>query len=239
MSNPNQLQLGPRHRALKSGRSPSFPDFRAFTSVSEPPSDTPRPSRVGPRRVSSYLGLANRASSFSPEPLASLTGVNQAALLVRERDKVWYNPNVDQMVEALQVGIMERGSLAPIPVDHNAYVIALIEAFARGQHKLKAAEAEHLEAHEAHCRDEAGFHKVAAEWLHREAQYKAEVKRLEVLLSRASRQGLEAVTLARANSVVDRNGPGAKKFVSDVKRLSAEPKGICSYCPFTFLIILT
>ena len=222
MSNPNQLQLP---RATRNGRSPSFPDFRILASASEPPS-TEEHRRVGPRRVASYLSLTSR-TSFSPEPITPLTsGASNTSLLVRERDKVWHNPNLDQMVEALQVGIMERGAITPIPIDHNAYVIALIEAFAKDQKRIKDIEAEFLASRESHERDEADFKKVADEWIKCEAQYKAEVKRLEVLLSRASIQGLEAVTLARANSVLNRDGPGAKEFVSDVKRLSAETKGM-------------
>ena len=221
MSNPNQLQLP---RVTRNGRSPSFPDFRSLTiSASEPPSEGHR--RGNPRRAASYLSLTGR-TSFSPEPITPLTSASNTSLLVRERDKVWHNPNLEQMVEALQVGIMERGSMTPIPVDHNAYVIALIEAFAKDQKRIKDIEVELLESRESHERDEADFEKVADEWISREAQYKAEVKRLEVLLSRASIQGLEAVTLARASSVLDRDGPGAKEFVSDVKRLNTEPKGM-------------
>ncbi|KAI0377402.1 hypothetical protein F5Y04DRAFT_291774 [Hypomontagnella monticulosa] len=176
---------------------------------------SPAPSERAPSRVPSYLSLKSR-SSISPEPLDGST----SSLLVREHDKIWYNPSLEQMVEALQVIMLTKGVLQPIPIEYNSYVLHLIEGFASSQKRIRAidtarAETKHsLEQHLEH------FKLVADEWLEREGQYKSEIKRLEVLLSRTSRDGLEAVTLARTNSVVDRNGPQAKKFVSTLKRLS-------------------
>ncbi|KAI1098546.1 hypothetical protein F4804DRAFT_121290 [Jackrogersella minutella] len=167
-------------------------------------------------RVTSQMSLASR-SSFPPRPL---TGNSDASLYVREQDQIWYNPSLDQMVETLQVAIMTRGILQQIPTEYNSYILHLIEGFADAQERTRKvdtarAEAEcSLEHHLEH------FKLVADEWLERECQYKTEIKRLEVLLSRTSRDGLEAVTLARTNSVIDRSGPQAKQFVSKLKRLS-------------------
>ena len=227
MANPNQPPQGPKHRALKNSKSPSFPDFRLLKTVSEPPTDTTRPGRAGPRKVASYLGLATRASSFSPEPLPPPIPSISHASLVREKDKVRYNPNTEQMVEALHVGFITRGTLEFIPIEDNATVLALIESYAHDQKKIKTLEAERAEESKRHRRS-------AVEWLNREAQYKAEIKRLEVLLSRASVQGLEAVTLARTNSVVNRNGPGARELAAEVERLTADVKGIQFSLPLFF-----
>ncbi|OTA52054.1 hypothetical protein K449DRAFT_301017, partial [Hypoxylon sp. EC38] len=90
--------------------------------------------------------------------------------------------------------------------EYNSYILHLIEGFAKAQERIRmlddaCAEAKYaLDYHLHH------FKSVADEWIEREGQYKAEIKRLEVLLSRTSSDGLEAVTLARTNSVVDRNG---------------------------------
>lgn len=109
-------------------------------------------------------------------------------------------------------------------------VLSLIEAFAKGKRAVRRLDAEVAGAHDAHERTLTDFRALADEWIERERQYKAEIKRLEVVLSRTSREGVAAVTLARANSIVDRNGPRAKKFTSELKRLSDHKTG-GMYCP--------
>ncbi|KAI0834214.1 hypothetical protein F5Y06DRAFT_307132 [Hypoxylon sp. FL0890] len=194
------LRLGQRSRTPSTPRSPASPEG-------------------GPANVPSRLSQASR-SSLSPE---HLSGSNNAGSLVREQDKIWHNPSLDQMVEALQVKIMTQGTLRPIPIEYNSYILHLIEGFAKAQERIRAlddARAETKYALDYHLHH---FKSVADEWIERERQYKVEIKRLEVLLSRTSRDGLEAVTLARTNSVVDRNGPQAKKFASKVNNLSKAP----------------
>ncbi|KAI0116800.1 hypothetical protein F4814DRAFT_439382 [Daldinia grandis] len=191
------LRLGQR------SRTPSIP--RTPTS----------PERV-PRRAASNLSLASYSSH---EPL---TGSSGASLFIREQDKIWYNPSLDQMVEALQVVLMTQGALRPIPIEYNSYILHLIEGFANSQERIQTIDATYTEARHSLEYHLEHFKSVADEWLDRESQYKAEIKRLEILLSRTSSDGLEAVTLARTNSVVDRNGPQAKQFVSKLKRLSTQ-----------------
>ncbi|KAI0095703.1 hypothetical protein F4776DRAFT_652086 [Hypoxylon sp. NC0597] len=188
------LRLGQRSRTPSAPLSPASPE-------------------AGPARVPSHSNLASH-SSISLEILADNDDIG---LLVREQDKIWHNPSLDQMVEALQVRIMTQGSLLPIPIEYNSYILHLIDGFAKAQERIRmlddaCAEAKYaLDYHRNH------FQSIADEWIERESQYKAEIKRLEVLLSRTSSDGLEAVTLARTNSVVDRNGPQAKQFVSKLK----------------------
>lgn len=124
------------------------------------------------------------------------------------------------MVEALQVELMSHGAMQPVPVRFNAYILHLIEGFAHAQKRVRASNVAQAGAEQSLEKHLEHFKSVADEWLEREAQYKAEIKRLEVLLARASSDGLEAVTLARTNSVIDRNGPQAKQFVSELKRIS-------------------
>ncbi|KAI1800574.1 hypothetical protein F4811DRAFT_564671 [Daldinia bambusicola] len=177
---------------------------------------TPTSPERGPRRAASNLSLASRSS------LEPLTASSDASLFVREQDKIWYNPSLDQMVEALQVVLMTQGTLRPIPIEYNSYILHLIEGFANVQERIQTVDSAYAEARHSLEHHLEHFKSVADEWLEREGQYRAEIKRLEVLLSRTSSDGLEAVTLARTNSVVDRNGPEAKKFVSRLKRLSTQ-----------------
>ncbi|KAI0845557.1 hypothetical protein F5Y00DRAFT_272858 [Daldinia vernicosa] len=191
------LRLGQRSRTPSIPRTPTSPERT-------------------PRRAASNLSLTSHSSH---EPL---TGSSVASLFIREQDKIWYNPSLDQMVEALQVVLMTQGALQPIPIEYNSYILHLIEGFANAQEKIQTIDAAYNEARHSLEYHLEHFKSVADEWLERESQYKAEIKRLEVLLSRTSSDGLEAVTLARTNSVVDRNGPQAKQFVSKLKRLSTQ-----------------
>ncbi|XDG01887.1 hypothetical protein ABKA04_001502 [Annulohypoxylon sp. FPYF3050] len=147
-------------------------------------------------------------------------GHGDASLIVREHDKIWYNPSLNQMVECLQVAIMQtRGITQPIPIEYNSYILHLIEGFADAQERIRKVDVARTETKRSLELHLEHFKAVANEWLQREQQYKTEIKRLEVLLSRTSRDGLEAVTLARTNSVFDRSASHAKHFISKLSRL--------------------
>ncbi|ORY71543.1 uncharacterized protein BCR38DRAFT_330350, partial [Pseudomassariella vexata] len=99
---------------------------------------------------------------------------------------------------------MTNGVLKPIPVEYNTYVLHLIEGFNGIQENLDDANAAREKARQSHNQGLEDFKTVADEWSRREAKFKAEIKRLELLIARTSRDGLETVALARAESVVDR-----------------------------------
>ncbi len=86
------------------------------------------------------------------------------------------------MVEALQVLLMTHGALEPIPIQYNSYVLHLVEGFAVAQENIRKAEAAYREAKQSLEHNLEQFRLVADDWLERESQYRAEVKRLEVLL---------------------------------------------------------
>lgn len=198
----------PWMRIAQRSRTPSIPK-------------SPTPSKRVPSRVPSSLSLKDGDDPLSPQ--TPLTAASNASFpLFREHENLWHNPSLDQMVEALQVEIMTNGVLHPIHVKFNSYILHLVEGFVNSQDRVRAVENQNAQVKLSLEQNLEHFKSVADEWLERESQYKAEVKRLEVLLSRASRDGLEAVTLARTNSVVDRNGPHAKRFVSTLKRLSGQ-----------------
>ncbi|KAI0415413.1 hypothetical protein F5X98DRAFT_376846 [Xylaria grammica] len=197
------LKLGPR------ARTPSTP--LTTNSVEGKASRDPQPG--GPRRPTS-----SRMSSHGTEP--SSTDDGAAHLLVRREDQVWYNPSLDQMVEALQVLLMAHGVLHPIPIQYNSYVLHLVEGFASAQESIRRAEAAYQEVKQSLEHNLEQFRLVADDWLERESQYRAEVKRLEVLLSKTSQSGLEAVTLARTNSIVDRSSSSkGGEFLSRLDKL--------------------
>ncbi|KAK5627254.1 hypothetical protein RRF57_002969 [Xylaria bambusicola] len=124
------------------------------------------------------------------------------------------------MVEALQVLLLHQGLLEPIPIQYNSYVLHLIEGYAKSQDRIRSVEAAHQETKQSLEQNVEQLRHAANYWLERESQYRAEVKRLEVLLSKCSKDGLEAVTLARTNSVVDRNVAESAEFLSQLEAIS-------------------
>ncbi|TGJ84313.1 hypothetical protein E0Z10_g4437 [Xylaria hypoxylon] len=196
------LKLGPR------ARTPSTPlatnSVEGKASRDSQPGDARRPA-------------SSRMSSHDTELLP--TDDNFAHLLVRNQDHVWYNPSLDQMVEALQVLLMTHGVLHPIPIQYNSYVLHLVEGFAAAQESIRKAKAAYQEVKQSLENNLEQFRLVTNDWLERESQYRAEVKRLEVILSKSSQSGLEAVALARTNSIVDRSGSQSSGFLSRLDQL--------------------
>jgi len=67
------------------------------------------------------------------------------------------------------------------------------------------------------------FRDLSEEWLQRENDYKAEIKRLELVLAEESKDGVGCVAVARHNSIVDRSG--SKRFQARVKRARSPQRG--------------
>lgn len=59
------------------------------------------------------------------------------------------------------------------------------------------------------------FRAISEEWIQRESNYKAEIKRLELILAEESKDGVASVTLARHNTLVNRSE--SKRFEDKVK----------------------
>ncbi|KAK4137964.1 hypothetical protein BT67DRAFT_127062 [Trichocladium antarcticum] len=134
-------------------------------------------------------------------------------------EPLWHNPNLMQMVEALRVVMMgKRDALEGLPVACNAYVLALIEGFAHLTDRLRDANAKIVEAKDLREKELEQFASISDEWLQREENYKAEIKRLELFLAKESKDGMASVALARSESVVDR--AGSKRFHAKAKRVS-------------------
>lgn len=67
------------------------------------------------------------------------------------------------------------------------------------------------------------FRDLSEEWLQRENDYKAEIKRLELVLAKESKDGVGCVAVSRHNSIVDRSG--SKRFQARVKRARSPQRG--------------
>lgn len=190
------------------------------------------------RRVSSFLSLGRVASPPISPPPGSGSDSERCDLIIREGDRVWHNPSPEQMIETLGVVMMTKPVLDPIPVEYNSYILHLIEAFARLREKTVSLEKDLVGAKETRGHEQDRFKAMSQEWLAREAQYKAEIKRLEVIISKTSRDGLEAVALARTTSLVNRSRQDARRFISRVQKVGCAigagmPRHMLSFPPDT------
>ncbi|KAK3684943.1 hypothetical protein B0T22DRAFT_516741 [Podospora appendiculata] len=141
-------------------------------------------------------------------------------------EATWYNPTTIQVVETLQTAMMGRSDpLEPIPIRYNSSVLRLIEAFGNLTRKLRDNEQELSELKTLRAKELEQFREVSEDWMERESGYKAEIKRLEVVLAKESKDGVASVALARHGSLVDRSA--TKRFHARLKRLSnSQDQGI-------------
>lgn len=155
-------------------------------------------------RVSSYMGMPTvEAPTLAPEDFPRL----------RNPENVYYKPDCDHMAETLKVIMMTQDSLDHVPIIYNSHILHLLESFQDGQEQLVRKQHIIEEVKEAHARDLHEFGLLADLWEAKEKDYKAEVKRLELMLSKTE-GGMETVVLARSKSKIH----GSKRFSETLGR---------------------
>lgn len=97
-------------------------------------------------------------------------------------------------------------------------MLGLLEGFAQLTKQLRKTEQELAELKFLREKELEQFRGISEEWIQREDGYKAEIRRLEVVLAKESKDGVASVALARHESLVDRSG--AKRFQARLKRMS-------------------
>ncbi|KAL2021487.1 hypothetical protein VTK56DRAFT_7120 [Thermocarpiscus australiensis] len=186
------------------------------------------PSAVLPIRTPPPLAMLPLTEP-DPADLASEKGmaIGRGTAMAGREDgagSTWHNPNLMQMVETLRVVMMQkRDALVAIPIEYNSCVLALLEGFGRITRQLRDTEEQLAELKYIRERELEQFRGISEEWVQHEEAYKAEIKRLELLLAKESKDGVASVALARHESLVDRSG--SKRFQAKVKRLS-NPQGL-------------
>ncbi|KAM7195286.1 hypothetical protein V8F33_006794 [Rhypophila sp. PSN 637] len=137
----------------------------------------------------------------------------------RQPTGAWHNPNLMQIVESLQSAMMnKRDPMEHIPVVYNSYVLTLIEGFGKLTTRLKNTESELADLKNLREKELEQFRGISEEWILREDGYKAEIKRLELVLAKESKDGVASVAMARQTSLADRSG--TKRFQARLKRMS-------------------
>ncbi|KAK2602658.1 hypothetical protein N8I77_009172 [Diaporthe amygdali] len=139
-----------------------------------------------------------------------------------EADCTWHNPSLEQMVETVSCTIMKNGSSAPIPRHLNGWIAGIIEEVSHQTSELNSLRTQVAQLKATRQEEVMEFSKVTEEWALREMNFKAEINRLEHIIS-DTQQGAESVLLARAGSVVNRND--GRAFRAKLDQLSRSDEG--------------
>lgn len=197
-----RLRSGPRYRTstgqLSSPRSePSLRQRQDTIEGSREHQALPVHQMKAITRLPSWHGLGRPSSSMATAAMEP-----ESHLVIRDLDDIWHNPSVDQIADALRVAIMSKPTLETLPINYHAHILHVIEAYDRTRVDLTKTK-EHLRTREADLKNcKEAWREDEEDWMVREARYKTEIKRLELIIHHTSDNGLEAVTLARTESVI-------------------------------------
>ncbi|KAK4195790.1 hypothetical protein QBC40DRAFT_132874, partial [Triangularia verruculosa] len=102
---------------------------------------------------------------------------------------------------------------------YNSHVLVLLEGFGHLVEQLNKTQEELADLKNLREKEVEQFRGISEEWIQRENGYKAEIKRLELVLAKESKDGLASVALARHGSLVNRSE--TKRFQARLKRMSS------------------
>ncbi|KAK0619323.1 hypothetical protein B0T14DRAFT_566197 [Immersiella caudata] len=206
------------------------------------PASVPEHSPLRPKavhRMSSFLGLGRSSSASPPPEMGRSSGtIGGGGYRARQLDweqvgeeeerreeraperlDTWYNPNLMQMMETVQTVMMTRKDITTgLPAVYNSYILCMIEGIGKMTRHLRKKEEELEELKGLREKELEEFRGISEDWIKREKDYKAEIKRLELIMARESSEGVASVALARHGSLVNRSD--SKRFQAQVKRLS-------------------
>jgi len=211
---------------------PNFLRKNTTPTIPQSPSFSERPASFRSEKDVDFddgrLHAGSRASSFmnllTTSPIASTTP--DIWPNISKADAVWDNPSPDQMADMLKVAMMTQSTMDPLPIHFNSCILHVVEAYWTLRERVKASDKKIEEMRESQQRDVEEFETMAKAWEETEKSYKAEVKRLEVLLSK-TKGGMATVAMARSNSVLNdskrasqiiQDGIGTIKERNDVDR---------------------
>ncbi len=121
------------------------------------------------------------------------------------------------MAEMLKVAMMNQSSMDPVPIEYNTCVLHVLEVYQDLRQQLNTTQQMIEELKQSHAKDIKEFEALATQWENKERDYKTEIKRLEVILSKIE-GGMETVSMARSNSAIH----GTQRASETIRR------GICT-----------
>ncbi|UKZ83677.1 hypothetical protein TrVFT333_011486 [Trichoderma virens FT-333] len=146
---------------------------------------------------------------IAPRPLAGFyhsPADSGNDILVREADRLQNTPSVDEMADMLRTTIMVSSTPPTLGPQYTSYVLHLIEGYSKIRMKLSKKEKEVTQLEATRQEDKERSKALVSDWAAQEARYKAEIKRLELIIQHVSGKGVEAVALARSGSLIRRGG---------------------------------
>ncbi|KAF4960570.1 hypothetical protein FGADI_832 [Fusarium gaditjirri] len=153
-------------------------------------------------RLPSWQGVSQATQAATAGAVAEYSLDDVDKLFINVGQQIWHNPSIDQVAENLQVAVMANPASEALSAEYRSHILLLCEAYGTRHRKIAKLEKDLAEAKMA-LKDEASRHNSIEEhWMVQVARYKAEVKRLEMFIHRMSGQGMEAVALARAGSLL-------------------------------------
>ncbi|CAG8959156.1 hypothetical protein HYFRA_00013020 [Hymenoscyphus fraxineus] len=163
-------------------------------------------------RVSSYIGFRPNTPPTATHDVFQ-RGTASFENPTRDPGMLYHKPSNDQMAETLKVIMMTRSNLEPVPVEYNYCILHVLEAYQDLTVQVNAKQEIIDELKKSHTKDIKEFEVLATQWEKKEQDYKAELKKLEVLLSKTE-GGMESVVMARSNSRIH----GAKRASDEMRR---------------------
>ncbi|KAH6669095.1 hypothetical protein F5X68DRAFT_249234 [Plectosphaerella plurivora] len=203
-------------------------DDENLKETQDAPSTTIRP--LGSLQPDGCANLASEESSKNPSTLDDTSTLEDVGddyfkksaddkwSCPRDIDDIWHQPTLEQISETLFVALMNKSHLEPIPLEYDTWVQQLVRGCADLSRDLRATKQLLAEEKETKNRSIEAFTQMSMDWEERETAYKAEIRRMEVLLAKTAPSGVEAVLVARSGSIVDRSLAGTKRFRASVQK---------------------
>ncbi|KAK1978130.1 hypothetical protein LZ30DRAFT_801091 [Colletotrichum cereale] len=163
-------------------------------------------------------GSQSSSRRVSPSP-----GEPTEAIWYQNQDQTEAPMSLDQMVDALHYIMMTKPVLDPVPREYNSYILHLLEGYWGVQEQIKKTEQALAEETETKQRSLEEFTKMSDEWQEKEAAFRSEIKRMELVLAKVAPEGVGAVVMARSQSVVDRSTKSSKIFQSRIEKARGSP----------------
>jgi len=168
------------------------------------------------RKKSSFMNLltGGLTSSSNTKRNSNLTANppdseedEEPFIFSRTRGEDLYCPaKPEDLARTVQAVLLQRGLMDPLPIEYNSHLLNVLSEFFKMQKRMQKKQKKWQAVVRHHEWERQEWSLLADDWLVRENRYKAEVKRLELLISKTSDRGVEAVHVARSNSIVDRSG---------------------------------
>lgn len=182
-------------------------------------------------RVSSYIGF--RPGTPPTHDVFQKGGAGGSfENAARDPEILYHKPSGDQMAETLKVIMMTRNNFSPVPVEYNSCILHVLEAYQDLREQVNAKQEIIDELKQSHTKDIKDFEQLATRWEKKEQDYKTELKKLEVLLSKTE-GGMESVVMARSNSRIHGSKRASDEIgrgISTIKERHAERSSMGEVC---------